>query len=319
MSAPDGVGAADTRAPVRRRAQSPSHEDARLHRGRVGRPRPVRLDGPLRLTLQGVHVQGRRAAMLHLPGLSLATGECVLVAGEPGQGHTALALVATGRLAPFGGSVDLTDADGTTTTDSEVLRRVSAVVDLPGISEPDDNLPAVTVVAEELALAGVRSGRGHVHEWLDSHGLTRYRDVRMDDLAGPVRTALLTSLALERRDVRFLVISLPDRHGGDPAEWWAVAQACAARGYGVLVQCWRSSARELGAELAPACGDASQRATPVETLRTGADELAALTDSRQRTDTRELDDTQELDYTQELDVARDEREESEVEPHEAEQ
>ncbi|TFH69620.1 hypothetical protein [Cellulomonas sp. HD19AZ1] len=249
-------------------------------------------------------MRGRRAPLLHLDALSLATGECVLVAGEPGQGHTALALVATGRLAPFTGVVELTRADGTTTSDPAVLRGLSAVVDLPGVTEPDDTLTTSTVVGEELALAGAAARPSRVRRWLEAHELTSYRDVRMDDLPGPVRTALLTSLAIERRGVRFLVVSLPDRHGGEPAAWWAVAQACAARGYGVLVQCSRSSARELGAELAPARGTTG-RATPVESLRTGTDRLVAAPDEpaagepRSRTDTDTDSDT--------LSVDRDER------------
>ena len=253
----------------------PAGRSGRRHRGAtLDRPADPSTSGPLRLVVRDVHVVGRRAPMLHLETLTLATGECVLVAGEPGQGHTALALVATGRLAPFEGSVVLTAADGSASTARDVLRRVSGVVDLPGISEPDDTLTTATVVAEELALARTGSRRAHVHRWLESHELATYRDVRMDDLPGPVRTALLTSLTAERPGVRFLVISLPDRHGGEPAAWWSIAQAFAARGYGVLVQCSRSSARELGATLEPARGDASQRATPVESLRTGVDEMA---------------------------------------------
>ncbi|MBD7916755.1 hypothetical protein H9657_00460 [Cellulomonas sp. Sa3CUA2] len=216
--------------------------------------------------------------MLHLETLTLTTGECVLVAGEPGQGHTALALVATGRLAPFEGRVVLTDADGVVSTARDALRSVSAVVDLPGISEPDDTLTTATVVAEERSFARAGSRRSDVRRWLASHELAAYGDVRMDDLPGPVRTALLTSLTAERPGVRFLVISLPDRHGGEPAAWWSIAQAFAARGYGVLVQCSRSSARDLGATLEPARGDASQRATPVESLRAGVDPMAAPPD-----------------------------------------
>ncbi|QDW61222.1 hypothetical protein [Oerskovia sp. KBS0722] len=222
----------------------------------------------MQIAMDDVQVEGRRAPMLEATTLTLASGECVLLAGEPGHGHTALALVATGRLAPFTGTVTLVGDDGATTTATADLRRVTAVVDVPGISEPDEALTVGDVVAEELSLAGQRSLPGHAKRWLDAHDLLDRRGDRVDELHGTLRTALLTSLASERADVRFLVLTLPDRHGGEPSGWWAVAESLAALGYGVLVQCTRSSARDLGADLPPARGDDALRAAPVEALRT---------------------------------------------------
>ena len=95
----------------------------------------------MQITVDDVQVEGRRAPLLETTSLTLSSGECVLLAGEPGHGHTALALVATGRLAPFSGTVALVEDDGTTTTTVPAdLRRVTAVVDVPGISEPDEAL-----------------------------------------------------------------------------------------------------------------------------------------------------------------------------------
>ena len=205
--------------------------------------------------------------MLEPTSLTISSGECVLLAGEPGHGHTALALVATGRLAPFTGTVTLTDDDGTTTTSAAALRRVTAVVDVPGISEPDDELSVGDVVAEELSLAGQRSLPGYATRWLDAHDLLARRGDRVDELHGGLRTALLSSLASERQDVRFLVLTLPDRHRDEPSSWWSVARSLASLGYGVLVQCTRSSARDLGADLAPARGEDALRAAPLEALR----------------------------------------------------
>ncbi|MFF3065400.1 hypothetical protein ACFVQ3_12635 [Oerskovia sp. NPDC057915] len=235
----------------------------------------------MQIAMDDVQVEGRRAPMLEATTLTLASGECVLLAGEPGHGHTALALVATGRLAPYTGTVTLVDDDGATTTATADLRRVTAVVDVPGISEPDEALTVGDVVAEELSLAGQRSLPGDATKWLDAHDLLDRRGDRVDELHGTLRTALLTSLASERTEVRFLVLTLPDRHRGEPSGWWAVAESLAALGYGVLVQCTRSSARDLGADLPPARGDDALRAAPVEALRTrpapvvGPDEQAA--------------------------------------------
>ncbi|MFE7406299.1 hypothetical protein [Isoptericola sp. NPDC057559] len=204
----------------------------------------------MQITLSGVRVEGRREPMLEATDLAWSAGECLLVAGEPGHGHTALALVATGRFAPSDGAVRL---DGNVVPAS-VLRARTAVVDVPGISEPDDALSLADVVAEGLALAGRRSLPRDVTRWLEERSLTEERGKRVDQLSGAVRTAVLAALAAENPDVRFVVLTLPDRHGGEPTGWWETARTLAAAGLGVLVQCTRSSARELGADLPPARG-----------------------------------------------------------------
>jgi energy-coupling factor transporter ATP-binding protein EcfA2 len=231
----------------------------------------------MQITLTDVRVDGRREPMLEDLDLTWSTGECVLVAGEPGHGHTALALVATGRFQPSAGQVRLAAGDdapagrraGRTARASgrATLRDVTAVVDVPGISEPDEALTVADVVAEGLALAGRRSLPTDVSRWLVDHSLTADRSRRIDQVPGVVRTALLAALAAENADVRFLVLTLPDRHGGEPSGWWEVAQTLAASGLGVLVQCTRASARDLGADLPPARG-ASIHQPPVVVLRT---------------------------------------------------
>ncbi|WP_454041025.1 hypothetical protein [Cellulosimicrobium sp. Marseille-Q8652] len=220
----------------------------------------------MQITLTGVRVDGRREPMLEPLDLEWRTGEAVLVAGEPGHGHTALALVATGRLAPDAGTVTLHDpAVAHRETSAARLRAASAVVDVPGISEPDDALTVAAVVAEGLALSGRRSLPTDVTRWLAEHSLTTDRGRRIDQVPGVVRTALLAALAAEREGVRFLVLTLPDRHGGEPSGWWEVARTLAASGLGVLVQCSRSSARDLGVDLPPAHGSFST--PPVVALR----------------------------------------------------
>jgi len=204
----------------------------------------------VQITLSGVRVEGRRDPMLEATDLAWSTGECLLVAGEPGHGHTALALVATGRFVPSSGTVRL---DGAAVAPS-ALRARTAVVDVPGISEPDDALSLADVVAEGLALAGRRSLPRDVTRWLEERSLAEDRGRRVDQLPGVVRTAVLAALATEDPDVRFVVLTLPDRHGGEPSGWWETARTLAASGLGVLVQCTRSSARDLGVDLPPARG-----------------------------------------------------------------
>jgi len=219
----------------------------------------------MQIVLGGVAVQGRREPMLAPFDLTVHTGEAVLVAAEPGHGHTALALAATGRLVPSSGTVTLEDAPRT--DPPLTLAEVSAVVDVPGVSEPVGSIPVRTHVAEDLALARRRTLPRDVAAWVAAHGLDDVAGLRVDQLDALTRTAMLVALACERPDVHFLVLTLPDRHGGAPAGWWRVACDAAAAGYGVLVQCSRASARLLGAEIPPDVTVDPRREPPLIALR----------------------------------------------------
>ena len=192
------------------------------------------------ISLRAVHVQGRHASMLDPVTLRLETGTRMLVVAEPGHGHTALALVATGRFVPDDGDVLL---DGI--PDPALLRQVSAVVDAPTITEPDDALTVVGTAAEGLSLAGRRATHRAVTRWLTEKGFVELRDQRIDQLDPATRVALLLALAAADPMVRYLVLTLPDRHGGNPADWWDLAGQYADLGYGVLVECTPASAHVL--------------------------------------------------------------------------
>ncbi|MFC8731365.1 hypothetical protein ACFT5B_02760 [Luteimicrobium sp. NPDC057192] len=219
----------------------------------------------MQIVLDGVAVQGRRDPMLAPFDLTLGTGEAVLVAAEPGHGHTALALATTGRLVPSSGRVTLEGAPAA--RPPLTLADVSAVVDVPGVSEPVESIPVHTHVAEDLALARRRTLPRDVAAWIAAHGLDDVARLRVDQLDALTRTRMLVALACERPDVHFLVLTLPDRHGGAPAGWWGVACDAAAAGYGVLVQCSRASARLLGAEIPPDVTVDPRREPPLVALR----------------------------------------------------
>ena len=195
---------------------------------------------PSAISLRAVRVQGRHAPMLDPVTLRLEAGTRMLVVAEPGNGHTALALVATGRFVPDDGDVLL---DGI--PDPALLRQVSAVVDTPTITEPDDVLTVAGTAAEGLSLAGRRATRRAVTRWLTEADFVDLRDQRVDQLEPATRVALLLALAAADPMVRYLVLTLPDRHGGDPADWWDLAGEYADLGYGVLVQCTPASAHVL--------------------------------------------------------------------------
>jgi hypothetical protein len=191
-----------------------------------------------------ISVTGRRGVLLAPTSVTVEVGGRHLVSAEPGVSHSALALVLAGRMRPTSGTVTIDDV-----ADDDALRHAVALVDTPGVSEPDDALPVGTVVGEELALAGMPAGPRAVSAWLEGHGVTS-RHLLFGELAPLVRTRVLAELAAARPHVHYLLLTLPERHGGDPAGWWALAAELADREHGVLVQTTPSTARVLAAGLA---------------------------------------------------------------------
>jgi ABC-type cobalamin/Fe3+-siderophores transport system ATPase subunit len=182
------------------------------------------------LSAHAVRVGTPPRELLPATTLELRAGRVQVAVGAPGHGHTALALALAGRLGLDGGSVDL---DGDTTP--AVLQRAVALVDVPGVSEPDGSLPVRTVVGEELAFAGLPASRGDVRAWLAERDLQPLLARRFEDVPAADRTRILAELAARRPGVRFLVAPLPERHGRGPAAWAGEAERLAATGIGVLI------------------------------------------------------------------------------------
>lgn len=199
----------------------------------------------MELEATGISVRGPHAPMLTETSVQVADHQLVLLTGYPGPGHVAASLALSGRLKPDTGVVRL---DGS--ADAAVLRRRVAVVDTPGITEPDDALPVQTVVGEELAIAGRGAGRTAVLEWLEEHDAAEHAGKRFEHLPVAVRTRLLAELTVARPDVQVVILTMPDRHGGDPHEWYGIGRDLAAHGYGVVITCAEASARLLDVKAA---------------------------------------------------------------------
>ena len=195
------------------------------------------------IEIEAVEVRTRRQTLLPATTLTLRPGERRLWSAPPGDAHPALALVVGGRMRPSRGHVLLDGRD-----DVAALRHAVALVDTPLVSEPDSALHVGTVVGEELALAGRPAGPRDVSSWLAEHGVPS-RHLLFGELEPLTRTRVLAELAAAGPRVQHLVITLPDRHGGEPAAWWALASELAERGYGVLVQSTDTTARVLAAGL----------------------------------------------------------------------
>ena len=151
------------------------------------------------------------------------------VAVETEGAPTLASLVAGGRMAPDHGRVTLDGRD-----DADAVRASFALVDTPTVAEPFGSLTVAQVAREELALAGHRAGRASVAEFLDVVGLAEHRRTRLVSLPTELRVRLLCELALLRPGVEGLVLTSPERHGGDVAAWLGVVHDLARRGVVVL-------------------------------------------------------------------------------------
>ncbi|MGD8193816.1 hypothetical protein ACEXQB_004895 [Herbiconiux sp. P18] len=181
--------------------------------------------------------KGSAGVPLGETSLEYETGDITVVEGEVGDQPTVLALIASGRMVPDSGSVTIDGAD-----DAALIRESVALVDAPDVSSPAADLRLRDVVREELMYADRSTSRATVAQTLADAGAGDYANVRMADVPAALRVRLLAELAAFRRGVRAVVLASPDRHGGDPREWFDVAADLAARDFAVLVVCGAPSA-----------------------------------------------------------------------------
>ncbi|HVX08452.1 hypothetical protein [Humibacter sp.] len=174
--------------------------------------------------------------------LAYATGEAVLARAETEQRPTVLGLLASGRMRPSSGTVTI---DGE--PDASALRNAVALVDAPDVSDPAPNVTVASVAAEELMFAGRPSGGRAVGDALAELGMAERARDAIGQVPPTVRIRLLVELALLRDGVRGIVLTSPDRHGGDPNAWWRIALDVASRGYAVLVIAGDASAAAIAA------------------------------------------------------------------------
>lgn len=195
----------------------------------------------MRVELRGV-AKGHDGLALPTTTVSYESGRATLAHAETEQRPTVLGLIAAGRMRPDAGTVRI---DGR--TDAAAIRRLVALVDAPGVSDPAPDVTVAGVTAEELMFAGLPSNPSSVARHLARLGLASIAKDPIGDVHPVDRLRLLTELAVLRDGVSGLVLVSPDRHGGDPVAWWALARGLADRGHAVLVVAGDASAAALGA------------------------------------------------------------------------
>lgn len=185
----------------------------------------------IRVTLRDAAVGTGPGAALPPVSASYGAGTPTLLETEGGNRPTVLSLVASGRMKLDGGTVTAStiDAAGEQRALTPArLRRAVALIDTPLVAEHSDDVSIASVVKEELALAARGRNRSTRPEGFDDRR-------PFGVLPADERLRLLIDLALRRPDVEALVITSPERHGGDPARWWRVVRETASRGIAVLV------------------------------------------------------------------------------------
>jgi hypothetical protein len=179
-----------------------------------------------------VSVEGTHEPFVSGVGFVAPPGDVTVVGVDPGVSQVALALAIGGRVDLLGGSISI----GGSSYRSHLQLR-TRLVDVPDVTAPEDSLPLRAVVAEELALAERPSSRKDVAIFLADRDLTALAARRWESLPPGLRTRLLLELGSWHPQVRVLVLAGPDRHGGDPYEWFEAARAVAEGGLTVVVLC----------------------------------------------------------------------------------
>lgn len=176
------------------------------------------------LSANQLSVKGRRNPLLPPTSLAVERGQLLLVTGDRQDQRTALALALSGRMKASGGAISW---DGGHRT--RQLRLASALVDSPGVNEPEEHLSVRDLVTEDLALVPRRyRGALLAGPWLKVNSFEDIADLWTEQLEPHRRLELLTALALANPHTDLLVVDSPDRHSADDGDWLPRLQMLAA-------------------------------------------------------------------------------------------
>ena len=183
----------------------------------------------MRIALHDVS-KGKAGRVLPPTSLEIETGHARFVLAETEMRPTVLGLIATGRMRPDSGTVTIDGA-----RNAKELRRRTALVDAPEVSDPHPGVTLAGVVGEELMFAGLPASPIHARRWLNDLGYGELAAQPIGTIKPSVRVRVMAELAVLRDDVEGFVLVSPDRHGGRPEGWWRIASEFAERGFAVLV------------------------------------------------------------------------------------
>ncbi|MBG6108580.1 hypothetical protein [Frigoribacterium sp. CG_9.8] len=184
-----------------------------------------------------MRVQLHRAAIGRGPGAAVPALDLivdgpvpVVVAVQTDERPMLVSMLLAGRLRCDSGRVLVDGRD-----DADQLRRRTALVDTPVIAEPTPGIALKTIVAEEFSFAGQPTSGRAVRSFLADHGLSGYATLPVRALPPADRIRLLSELAVLRDGVDGLIVTSPERHGGEPSQWYGPLAALAERGITVAI------------------------------------------------------------------------------------
>ncbi|WP_285725679.1 ABC transporter ATP-binding protein [Psychromicrobium xiongbiense] len=175
------------------------------------------------LVAQNVRLKGRHHDLVPPLSLEAATGELLLAVGDDQDQRTALALALSARMRPDEGTVSWGQS-----AQLKHLRKHSALIDSPGVNEPEPHLSVKDLVAEDLALVPRRyRGIREPAAWLKVNSLGDIARDFVDSVPVTRRLELLCTLALANPEVDVLILDSPDRFSQHDDDWLPYLQALA--------------------------------------------------------------------------------------------
>ncbi len=167
-----------------------------------------------------------------VPPLSVMvdSGAPVTIAVVGDERPLLVSMLLGGRLRPGSGRVLLDGVE-----DADALRRSTALVDTPWVSEPTAGIALRTIVTEEFSFASLPTSGRTVRQFLSRHGLEDYGPLPIRALPPGDRIRLFSELAVLREPIGAIIVTSPERHGGAASEWYGPLAAIAERGVLVAV------------------------------------------------------------------------------------
>jgi hypothetical protein len=184
----------------------------------------------MQITLEDAAVGRGLGSALPPISLDVRAGAPTAIRVETDERPLLVSMLLGGRMSADSGRV-LVDGRA----DANELRRRTALVDTPFVAEPSPGISLAGVVAEEFSFSGLPTSRRAVRDFLVRHDLADYASLPVRSVPPTDRVRLFSELALLRPGIGALIITSPERHGGEPAAWFATLAAIADRGTTIAV------------------------------------------------------------------------------------
>lgn len=182
------------------------------------------------ITLEAVAIGDGLGALVPPVSLAIPSGVVSVLAVETDERPMLVSMLIGGRYRADAGRILIDGRE-----DPKDLRRTVALVDTPFVVAPPAEIALTLVVAEEFSFSGIPSSKRHVVAFLRRHGLEEYASLPVRALPPAEHIRLFAELAILRDGVTTIVVTSPERHGGDAAEWYPAMAEIASRGIGVAI------------------------------------------------------------------------------------